>query len=141
MEMATHITLINVIHKFKNALLFNAFLRFEGHFHGASVYSSPVLKNGRAFSAGAAIFIGTDKVWNNPQKHFILQHEYGHYLQYIEFWKWKYIFRIAIPSLCSAFWNKPFIHNKKSFEMDANRRAFRFFNEPQSWNFYENPVI
>lgn len=139
--MAAYRTLNNALHKFKNHPLFKEFARFEGNFHGVGVYSSAVLKNGRAFSVGSAIFIGTDNVWNNPQKHFILQHEYGHYLQYTELGKWKYIFHIAIPSLHSAFWNKPFIHNKKSFEIDANRRAFRFFSEHQNWNFYENPVL
>ncbi len=71
---------------------------------------------------------------------YILQHEYGHCLQYKEWGSWKYLRHVAIPSLKSAIWNSPSAHNRMDFEMDANRRAYQFFGRPKDWNFHENPV-
>lgn len=79
---------------------------------------------------------------------YLFQHEYGHYLQSQEMGL-AYLNRVGIPSLLSTG-----NHKYHPIEMDANRRAFLYFNKhvegfykteddmyrDHGWDFYENPV-
>jgi RHS repeat-associated protein len=66
----------------------------------------------------------------------LFQHEYGHYLQSQEY-GWNYLFKVGLPSLISANGNDN--HKYQSFEQDANRRAFKYFNKHVD-GFYESTV-
>ncbi|MDL2224461.1 RHS repeat-associated core domain-containing protein [Bacteroidales bacterium OttesenSCG-928-M06] len=88
----------------------------------------------------------------------LFQHEYGHYLQ-SQSMGWGYLTKVGLPSLFSAG-KEDGTHRYKSFEQDANRRAFIYFNEnvdgfyqtqeeygknqrfkiEKGWNFRENPL-
>ena len=52
----------------------------------------------------------------------LLAHEYGHYLQQRELGLWKYLWRIALPSVFSVLRNAR-QHFTKDFERDASRRG------------------
>ncbi|MCM1504434.1 MAG: hypothetical protein NC127_04490 [Muribaculum sp.] len=52
------------------------------------------------------------------------QHEYGHYIQSQEMGP-LYLLKVGIPSAINVKWGKD--HEYQSYEVDANRRAFRYF--------------
>jgi hypothetical protein len=65
---------------------------------------------------------------NNAPEH-VRQHEYGHYLQYLEYGAAKYYLTVGIPSLFSAGLSMHGEHKKKDYERDASRRAVEYFGE------------
>ena len=86
----------------------------------------------------------------------LFQHEYGHYLQSQEMGL-AYLAKVGIPSIRSAIVSGPGEHKYRSFEQDANLRAFKYFNknvdgfyesylnynpnDGKGWNFSENPLV
>jgi hypothetical protein len=113
--------------------------KYLGEYYGVWVYSNPMFNDGSALSYRKCIYVGED-VWDNPCKGFILQHEFGHYLQYTEMGSLKYLLHVGIPSIWSSWHNKAQVHNRKHYEIDANIRAYNYFNKPDDWNIRENPL-
>jgi hypothetical protein len=113
--------------------------KYIGNFYGANVYSNPAFNNGSALTLGS-IYVG-ENVWNNPNQLYILQHEYGHYLQLKEYGAIKYILKVGFPSFNSARVNDAYTHNRMPFEIDANIRSYNFFDKPTNWNSNENPLF
>ena len=90
----------------------------------------------------------------DPTKNQLFMHEYGHYLQSQEY-GWGYLFSVGIPSLLSATnrqkekiidkYGKEFkvsSHRIKSYEMNANRKAFEYFSKKYGityWDEHKNP--
>jgi len=89
-----------------------------------------------------------------PWKNSLYIHEYGHYLQSQEYGL-GYLFSVGIPSLLSAInrqkekiidkYGKEFevsSHRIKSYEMNANRKAFEYFSKKYGityWDEYKYP--
>ncbi len=137
------------------ALGFNTFghVRKVDYKYGATVVTTSNMKGGRAFTLGNFI-TGGRRLRADPNNS-VFQHEYGHYLQ-SQSMGWAYTWRVGIPSLISAKFNKR--HDYASFEMDANYRAFKYFNknvkgfykserdwvlghnQNKGWNFISNPL-
>ena len=125
--------------------------------------------NGRLYDPVLGRFLCPDNYVQMPEGSFILgnkntvadatnatfQHEYGHYLQ-SQTMGWGYMFKVAIPSFVSAAVKKSENHKYRSFERDANNRAFKYFNKyvkgfyvskdeyphnSHGWNFIKNPLV
>jgi hypothetical protein len=97
-------------------------------------YGATVLKNGKtwgAFTLGNYI-MGDKSMEADPNNRFF-QHEYGHVCQSGAFGIF-YMSKIAIPSLFIRYLG---IQDSK-IEIDANRRAFRYFNSRIN-GFYTSP--
>ena len=75
---------------------------------------------------------------NNPT----FQHEYGHYLQ-SQSYGWAYLLCVGLPSLKSVR-NNPDEHKFQPFEVDANIRAYNYFNQyfedAPKWNTNRYPL-
>jgi hypothetical protein len=129
------------------------------YFRGATVVESNSRGWG-AFTLGSYIN-GQQGITADPHNS-LFQHEYGHYLQ-SQSMGWAYLPRVAVPSIIDEIANKG-NHKYQSFEQDANRRAFLYFNKHvegfyqtedeylanydtykktgvnEGWNFYQNPL-
>lgn len=119
---------------------------------------------GKSISGERAITLGSFIVGNRHTEadphNTTFQHEYGHYLQSQEMGL-GYMFGVGIPSFISAI--KGDGHRYKSFERDANWKAFIYFNKhvddfytspedweeqraklklhPFGWDFIKNPLV
>lgn len=96
------------------------------HGYGATAIATDCLKKGTGFSLGCFIH-GDDEMTasvDNP----VFRHEYGHYLQSRD-WGLLYLHKFALPSLWNAgdtsFGKNPDFYT----EVDANKRAFRYFSK------------
>ncbi len=131
---------------YKAAVLFNTTGHVEQvtHGYGATVMATDFLDKGTGFSLGCFIH-GDDQMTasvDNP----VFRHEYGHYLQSRD-WGLLYVPKFALPS----WWNAKDSgfgkqHNFYT-EVDANKRAFRYFNKYENdywksnnWNFENYPI-
>ena len=88
-----------------------------------------------AFQWCGCIYIG--RVW--AASGFTLNmfaHEYGHYLQQHEMGCWRYIWRVALPSVWSVLSN-PHGHLWHPVEEDATRRGMRYLAKQEPWYGYE----
>lgn len=106
--------------------------------YGAVVLPTRALGIGKAFTSGNYITanIKTKADPNNPT----FQHEYGHYLQSLQLGP-AYTSFISIPSLLNAAIGDN--HKTQPYEMDANRRSFKFFHNKYpalAWYFFSNPL-
>ena len=95
---------------------------------------------------------GDNQLRADPCNH-LFQHEYGHYIQSQEMGL-AYLGRVGIPSGLNGLTHDASAHNVYPIEVDANRRAFLYFNKyidgfytsgednnlNQRWNFAENPL-
>ena len=115
---------------------------------GATVTESYSRKWG-AFTLGSYIY-GNRGIHADPQN-ALFMHEYGHYMQSQEYLG-SYLFIVGIPSFCDlAFGDgkgKTKIHDYdfsnhdlKWFEMNANKRAKKYFNKTDDeWDFWRYPT-
>ena len=87
---------------------------------------SGITKKGDAFTIGHYSFgpDGYEATWKNH----LFVHEYGHYLQSLDFGPF-YIPFIGIPSLVSASGITELDHNLHWYEVDASRRGARYFDK------------
>lgn len=87
---------------------------------------SGITKKGGAFTIGHYSFgpDGYEATW----KDHLFVHEYGHYLQSLDFGPF-YIPFIGIPSLVSASGITGLDHNLHWYEVDASRRGARYFDK------------
>lgn len=122
------------------------------HLYGATVLTSKSISGTRAITLGSFI-VGNRHTEADPHN-TTFQHEYGHYLQSQEMGL-GYLFGVGIPSFISAIKGDG-NHKYKSFEQDANWKAFNYFNKhlgddfylskndyimgKVGWNFYKNPL-
>ena len=118
---------------------------------GATVIKASSIGN-RGITLGSYI-AGGNSIEADPNNS-LFQHEYGHYLQSQEMGL-AYLAKVGIPSIRSAIVSGPGEHKYRSFERDANFRAFKYFNknvdgfyesasgtfDGTGWNFYYNPLL
>lgn len=104
------------------------------HLYGATVLTSKSISGKRAVTLGSFI-VGNRQTVADPNN-TTFQHEYGHYLQSQEMGL-GYMFGVGIPSFVSAI--KEDNHKFKSFERDANWKAFVYFNKHLGDAFYTSP--
>ncbi len=133
---------------------FTRFSNLVGQVDDVNYYGGATTASGNFFNQdGAAVTLGNyingyRSLSANPHNS-LFQHEYGHYLQSQEMGP-TYLIRVGIPSLFSSHY-----HNYNPVELDANRRAFLYFNKyvdgfykPEKdkydntygWDFYSNPL-
>jgi RHS repeat-associated protein len=128
---------------------------FRYKYYGAKVYSSPQYDNNQGITLGENIIIGED-AWNNPDKHWVLQHEYGHYLRYVELVQtWGKTFGTTLYYLseglqsviATQMYPKLDDYNRTEVEIGANIRSYQFhwklsgYNINNfNWNYDENPL-
>lgn len=121
-----------------------------------SKYGATVLKTS---SIGGAVTLGNFIIGNSAIEanadNRLFQHEYGHYLQSQTFGL-AYLYIVGIPSILNASQHTG-NHNFQRCEIDANRRAFVYFNKniynfytsreeyssshKNGWDFYNNPIM
>ena len=92
--------------------------------YGATVLTTHNMKGTSAMTLGSFI-IGNSGTYADPNN-ATFQHEYGHYLQ-SQAMGWAYLSKVGLPSLFSAAGSGD--HKYKPFELDANYRAFNYFNK------------
>lgn len=80
-------------------------------------------RNWNAVTLGG--YINGDESLEASPYNVLFQHEYGHYLQSQEM-GYAYLQRVGLPSLLSK---DPKTHKYHPIEIDANRRAFMYFNQ------------
>lgn len=115
-------------------------------------FGATVVKTRNEWEKGSGIaqgsfIVGDNQIEADPNN-WLFQHEYGHYLQ-SQSMGWAYYSRVGIPSILSS---SP--QSLNPVELDANRRAFLYFNEhvdgfyksrderfeKRGWNFSKNPL-
>lgn len=68
----------------------------------------------------------------------MIQHEFGHILQWRKLGDFQFYFKIGYPSLLSAIKSslvKRYFHQNHSVEINANQLSYQYFNEPKNWDF------
>ena len=133
---------------------FTRFSNLVGQVDDVNYYGGATAASGNFFNQdGAAVTLGNYingyRNLSADPHNSLFQHEYGHYLQSQEMGP-TYLIRVGIPSLFSSHY-----HNYHPVELDANRRAFLYFNKyvdgfykPEKdkydntygWDFYSNPL-
>lgn len=91
---------------------------------GATTITTTNLAGNSAVTLGNYI-IGNSGLTASPGNP-TFQHEYGHYLQ-SQSMGWGFLFAVGIPSLKSAAQHDN--HRFQPYEVDANQRAFIYFNK------------
>jgi hypothetical protein len=91
-------------------------------FTGIRIIPAPLLRPGAACCLpGIGILVHPDSVTDQA----LLQHEYGHYLQYAQTYGASWYWRVGLPSLLN-YWRAGGIQSFWT-EADANRRAAAHF--------------
>lgn len=86
-------------------------------------FSTRMVAPRAAYQIGGTIYIS--RSWANSGFNLkAFAHEYGHYLQQQEWGTLYYVFKVAIPSVYSA-WFFPDTHHLNWFEQDATARGNR----------------
>lgn len=111
-------------------------------FEGVTVF----VVNTKSFNRGAAvtipgvgIFVGRKSFQNVD----LLRHEFGHILQFRQKGFFNFWFKIAPPSLRSAFLSSKkenHIHMHTWTEYTANQLSYEYFNRPSDWDFSNYPL-
>ncbi|HEX7366143.1 MAG TPA: hypothetical protein VF273_03550 [Pelobium sp.] len=73
----------------------------------------------------------------------LIQHEFGHILQWRIMGNWKFYLNVGVPSLWSAVkasLKKSYFHQTHAVEIAANQLAYQYFNQPTTWNFNRFPI-
>jgi len=98
-----------------------------------------VIETNYGWKKGSGVTLGNfilgEKGIKADPNNSLFQHEYGHYLQYKELGSKQYIRKVGLPSLFAPAKGHAF----QSFEQDANRRAFLYFNEHEP-DFYQKEM-
>ncbi|MCL2417388.1 MAG: FG-GAP-like repeat-containing protein [Bacteroidales bacterium] len=106
---------------------FAHFSNFVGQVDRVDHWGGATVVSGRNFGMdNAAVALGSFIIGGRELKacptNWLFQHEFGHYLQSQAF-GWFYLQRVGLPSLFSSGND-----NTHPVELDANRRAFRYFS-------------
>jgi RHS repeat-associated protein len=127
-----------------NTLGLKGWVKDVDYYGGATV-----LKTGEKGWGGVTLgsfIIGANNIEAEPNN-LLFQHEYGHYLQ-SQGMGINYLSVIGIPSIRSERGNykeQYGSHDYHPVEIDANRRAFKYFNENEKnykgWYYYDNSLI
>ncbi len=107
-------------------------LSYVGDFEGVRIYESPWLGIGSRSSGlalpGYGIIIGQN-AYSRCSNTFLLEHEYGHFLQFGLIGWWRFYCIVGLQSLLSA-WTNGFGRGHQRFwtELWANELAAAHFN-------------
>lgn len=94
------------------------------HLYGTTILTTGWMKGGKAVTMG--IFITGGRHLDASAGNYLFQHEYGHYLQSQRL-GFAYLPVVGFPSLYNTISGSD--HNHRSYEMNANYLAFKYFNE------------
>jgi hypothetical protein len=95
----------------------------SGLYPGLKIHEVGWLKRGADIVIPPYLFVGRD--YRLYYGEAILQHGYGHYLQFRKYGGWKYYFLLAPKSILAVI-RKDDCH---SVEVEANRLAHEYFGE------------
>lgn len=96
----------------------------ENHVYpGLSIHESRYLRRGADITIPPHVFVAAD--YRRYYGEAVLQHAYGHYLQYKKYGALYYYLVITPASIWAAMWHK----DDAWPELEANRLANRFFGE------------
>ncbi len=112
-----------------------------GLFENTNIYESSLFRAGHGLTIPQIGIITYPGAFVNDLG--LIKHEFGHILQWRKLGSIRFYFKIGLPSLWSAIkanLKKNYLHQNHPVEINANKIAYQYFKESQSWDFKRFPI-
>ncbi|WP_017259395.1 hypothetical protein [Pedobacter arcticus] len=114
-----------------------------GLFEATVIYESKFFKPGHGLTIPQIGVITYPGAFSNRLDIGLIQHEFGHILQWRKLGSLGFYFKIGFPSLWSAIKAslvKRYFHQNHPVEINSNLLSYEYFNKPNNWDFKRFPI-
>jgi hypothetical protein len=118
-------------------------IRYVGNFENVRIYETSYFSLGMGLTLPDLGILVGEGVFSKNLDPWLIKHEYGHILQKRKHGHFKFYTQIGLQSLWSALkqsYMKNYYHVLHPVEINANRLAYKYFNEPEDWPIKRFPL-